>query len=472
MLKLRSILIIGLTFSLLLPACAPASPTSAPTFPPVSPQSTLPTATTVPTLEPIGGGVPAIQYVKGQSELSIISSLTGKPFNEFDSIPFEYFNYAFSPDRQALAVVSNAQLHLINLPSWEDHSAAISLLGPLSSVIYSPDGKLLAFAGALSSGDLWIVDAKTGESKSSTQAGFSIKNIKFTADGKGIMVYAAQLASEGIAANAGVSAGAPKAALFRTSDLHLLWSVELAGVRDGVFPKNVETANTQDIYQPGAAWQYEPGIAFAPNASILYVVHGDEDKLTTVDFIDRTVKTVDIRAKTTWFDGLLALTAGVAHAKGMDGTVKQAVISPDGKFLFVAGNTETITQQANGSNWDIKDTPTGLQMIATEDGTLIEKISIEASSVRLSPDSKQLFLANWSNGRTGTDVYDIASKSIIKHFENVYLVSTLRLDGKPILVSNRSVSPYENYITLIDPDTWGTISEWKSEGDVGWLSVP
>src|ERR1051325_6793678 len=131
MLKVRSILIIGLAFSLLLPACAPAAPTQ---ILPAS-QPTLPIVTPALTLEPIGVGVPVIQYIKGQSALSVVSSLTGKPFDEFDSMPLGYYNnYAFSPDHKTLAVVSNAQLHLISLPSWEDRTVAIDLHGPLSSV--------------------------------------------------------------------------------------------------------------------------------------------------------------------------------------------------------------------------------------------------------------------------------------------------------------------------------------------------
>lgn len=471
MLNLRSILTVGLALNMILTACAPARQVSLPI--PTAMQSALPPATPIPTLEPVDAGVPAIEYVGGLSKLLIISSVTGKPLDGFPSIALEsYDSYAYSPDGKTLAVVSSAQLYLIDLPSWKYTTTDIGLHGPISPVIYSPDATLLAFAGGFPSGDLVIVDAQSGEVKTSVQVGFSIRDIKFTVDGKAVMVYGPQLASEGIAANAGVSAGAPKAALYAISDLSLLWSVDLTGIRDGVFPKKANTANTQDVYQPGAAWRYEPGIAFAPNDDILYLVHGDQDKLTTVDFSDRKVKTVDVHAKTTWLDRLLALSAGVAYAKGMDGTVKQAVISPDGKFLFVAGNTEEVTQQANGSDWDITDTPTGLQVIAAEDGTLVDRISTGVSSVRLSPDGKQVYLTTWNNETSWTDVYDISSRSVIKHLDGVYLTPTRTLNGEVILASNRWVSTYVNYITLIDPDTWSTVGEWKSTGDVGWLDAP
>jgi WD40 repeat protein len=319
--NLRPISIVGLCLSIILTACAPVTLLPPPIPPTVQP--TLRPATLVPTREPVRMGVPAIEYLDNQNNLLVISSVTGKPFDEFPSIPLgTYYNYAFSADGKTLAVVSSGQLYLIDLPSWKYRTSDIGLHGPIDSVIYSPDETLLALASGVPDGELRIVDAKSGAVKASARAGSSIKNVKFTTDGKALMIYGPQLAQTGIAANAGVNVGAPKATLFAVSDLSLLWSVELVGVRDGTFPKKADTANAQDIYQPGAAWHYEPGIAFAPNHDMLYVVHGDEDKLTTVDFSSKNVKTVDVHVQMSWLDQLLALTAGVAHAKGMDGTTK------------------------------------------------------------------------------------------------------------------------------------------------------
>jgi hypothetical protein len=286
------------------------------------------------------------------------------------------------------------------------------------------------------------------------------------------MVYGPHLANSGEAANAGVSVGAPQVALFAVSDLSLLWSVELTGIRDGTFPKKADTANTQDIYQPGAASHFEPGVAFAPENDTLYLVHGDKDKLTTVDFANRKVSTVDIHINTSWLDQLLALTAGVAYAKGMDGTTKQAVISPDGKFLFVGGYTEAVTQQVNSTDWNITDTSLGLQVIAVKDGTLVEKIDIEASPFYLSLHGRQIFLTGWNNGIPWTDIFDMSSRRIIKHLDGIYLIPTRRLDGKAILVSTKTSSNNVSETTLIDPDTWAIISEWKGTDNAGWLMDP
>ena len=251
------------------------------------------------------------------------------------------------------------------------------------------------------------------------------------------MVYGPHIAATGVAANAGISIGAPKAALFAASDLSLHWSLELNGVRAGTFAKKAGTEDTEAIYQPGAAWHFDPGIAFAPDRDVLYVVHGDEDKLTTVDFTTRKVRTVGIHAKLSWLEQLLSLTAGVAHAKGMDGTSKQALTSPDGKNLYVVGSTEAVTKLAKGTNWDFTFTPLGLQVIATADGTLVDKIDTEANSVSLSPDGTHVLLSGWkdsgSYGTPWTDVYDTSSGSIVKHLDGLNLIPTRRIDGQAIL---------------------------------------
>jgi hypothetical protein len=138
----------------------------------------------------------------------------------------------------------------------------------------------------------------------------------------------------------------------------------------------------------------------------------------------------------------------------------------------VAGNTETVTPKANGTDWDVTDTSIGLQVIAPQDGTLLDKIDTDASLVRLSPQGRQVFLMGWKNGTPWTEIYDISSKSIIRHLDGIYLIPTRRLDGKEILVSSRTTNGAVSYITLLDPDTLAATSEWKGTGDVGWLIDP
>src|SRR5690349_9902775 len=207
--SLRWFSILGLCLSLVLTACAQATP--APALIPPTPAATRAPTTPIPTiiprptpLEPVDSAVPVITYSGGQSTLLVVSSVTGKPFDEFPSIPLAYYdNYAFSPDGKTLAVISNTELHLIDLPSWKDHTTDVDLHGPINSVVYSRDGNMLVLAGGISGGDLRVIDARNGEMPARAQAGFSIRNLRFSADGKSIMAYGPQLAETGSASSVG-----------------------------------------------------------------------------------------------------------------------------------------------------------------------------------------------------------------------------------------------------------------------------
>src|SRR5262249_705185 len=149
-----------------------------------------------------------------------------------------------------------------------------------------------------------------------------------------------------------------------------------------------------------------------------------------------------------------------------------AVISPDGKFLYVVGNTEAFTKTANG-NVDFTQAFLGMQIIATDDGALINKNNLEANAVQLSPDGRQIFLSGWKNNTSyqlpWTDVYDIASNSLIKHLDHMYLMSTRRMDGQTILISSYGVSDNLCYVASLDAsDT--ILNEWKGPYCFGWLT--
>jgi len=438
----------------------------------------MPLTTLAPTSEPAGTGIPAFQFLNDKSELMVISAVTGQSLDSFTPIPIhDFYNYSFAPDGHTLALVANTKLYLIDLPTWKTNEYELGLYGWISSIVYSSDGSRLAISSGEPESKIWIIDPSNGKITASQKADFSIHKIQFTTDGKALMAYGPHIASTGVAANAGVSVGAPKAAIYSISDLALFWSTELNGIRDGTFPKKPDAPITDNIYQPGSAWHYEPGTVFSSKSDILYLVHGDKDQLTTVDFANQKVHTLNVQAKTSWLDRLLAWTAGIAYAKGMDGTVKQAFISPDGKLLFVGGNTEKVTMPSD-SDLNITDTMIGLQVIDTEDGTLVTKIDTEAIPTGLSSDGKYLFLAGWKNndrnGSPQTDIYDISSMSLIKHIDNVYLTPTRSLDRNPILTSVEYTGANGDNIcslAIVDPTTLTITNQWK-RGCVAWLTTP
>ena len=75
------------------------------------------------------------------------------------------------------------------------------------------------------------MDAHTGEVSTRGQAGFAVRHIQFSSDEQAIMVYGPHVDANGI------STGAPVAALLSTSNLSVLWSVELKGIREERVPE-------------------------------------------------------------------------------------------------------------------------------------------------------------------------------------------------------------------------------------------
>jgi DNA-binding beta-propeller fold protein YncE len=477
MFKRKHLAFITCTLSIILSACgasATPAPASITTNTPPPPQPDSPKSTPMPTPEPISSAALALEFTHEQNNLIVVSSATGKRFDAFAPIELgQNYSYTFSSDGRTLALVSNGQLYFIDLPSWKYRSYDVGLHGWLSAIMYSPDQTLLALASGDSDNNLHIVNTTTGAVTATAKVGFAIRQIKFTADGKALMVYGPQLAKTGVAANAGVSVGDPKVALLALPDLSRLWLIELSGIRHGTFPKKADSTITEDIYHPGAATHYEPGIAFSPNENILYLIHGDEDKLTTVNFADRKINTVDIKAPTTWLDRLLALTADPASAKGMDGTTKQAVISPDGKYLYVVGSSETFSASTNGDA-NMSQAFLGLQVISTEDGTLVDHQALDAYQTMLSPDRKYILLTGWNNVGAGIpwmDIYGMASHSILKHIDHVTATLIHRLDGEVALISNEYFNNDTCRVAMIDPSTWTMGGGWQGNC-INWLTTP
>ena len=199
-------------------------------------------------------------------------------------------------------------------------------------MVFSPDGTRLAITYGDYTHKLAIFDLQQGVITAQEQTDSFVTRLKFTANGEALMLY--MLNNQ--ATEIGMIAGPPQVLLLDAADLSPRWTAELVGVRDGVFPTDEETTSA-NFYEPGRALYFSPGVAFAPNRDALHVVHADSGQLTTVDFDAQSIETLEIHNELSWFERLLSLTAGVAHAKVGDGTSKQIAVSPDGQFLYVVG---------------------------------------------------------------------------------------------------------------------------------------
>jgi hypothetical protein len=268
----------------------------------------------------------------------------------------------------------------------------------------------------------------------------------------------------------GVTKGGPQIALLNTSDLSVSWQASLLGVKDGIFP---QAESTENLHTPGAAVQYMPGLAFAPDRDALYVVPGDADQLITIDFSKREISKAAIARQRSLLEQLLAWTAGVAHAKIMDGTTKQMVISPDGARLYVIGMTNTFTKMSNGE-YKLDRTSHDLQVVNTADGALIERVPAEAESIAWARAGGMLYLVGihaMDYSRPFTAIVDPATLEMRATLEGVELHSARRLNGEAALVSiTYESNGSARNMAVYDPGSFQVIGSWAPAGNFFWLN--
>lgn len=409
--------------------------------------------------------------VKG-NQLFPLDPASGTALPGYEPISLgQNYSHAFSPDRRTLAAVVfpnqnsyKGKLMLVDLPVWKTQSFALKTSGWVTSMVFSPDGRQLAIAQGESTYALALFDLEQGVITAQTEEDFYITRMKFTADGKSLMLYGMTLQNR---FTVNESAGAPQVRLLDAADLNPRWSAELEDVRDGVYP--TDEAVAIDYNQPGTAMYLSPALAFAPNQDVLYVVHADSDHLTTVDFSTKKIATVEIQDQLSWFERLLSLTASVAHAKVANGTSKLAAVSPNGQFMYVVGMRNESLQDKNG-NWQMNQTPLGLEIIQTSDGSRVEHVETEASDLSLSTDGRFLYLRNWMENAPWSEIFDISTNQVITHKAWIYAVPALRMNGEPLLVSTYSTSEFSHHMSIFQPDGLEMLTEWTGSNYFAWLT--
>lgn len=470
-----------LVLSLVLTACgAPAKDISQttpsleaePTIVPVKPTIAPTEAITKTTFE---DSLLAVEWT-GQAKGNLLFPLdpaTGTALPDYAPISLgQSYSYAFSPDRRMLAVIAfpnentySSNLLLIDLPSWETQTVELETVGWVSAMVFSPDGKRLAFAQGELSYDLTMFDLEQGVISAQTEEDSLILHMKFTADSESLMLYGTVIQNRYTENE--MNGGAPHVKLLDAADLSPRWSVELESVRDGIFPKDENV--TPDLSQPGTAQYISPAVVFAPDQNTLYVAHADTEQLSIVDFDSQKVETIEIQDQLSWFERLLSFTAGTAYAKVADGTSKQAVISPDGQFMYIVGMRNESVQDKNG-NWQMNQTPLGLEVIETSDGSRVEHIETEANDLSLSTDGRFLYLRNWMGNAPWSEIFDISTKQVITHIEWIYATPALRMNGEPLLVSTYSTSEFSHHMSILQPDGSELLSEWSGPNYFAWLT--
>ncbi len=225
--------------------------------------------------------------------------------------------------------------------------------------------------------------------------------------------------------------------------------------------------------------EWRPAVVLSHDGRRLYIVHADQERLTTVDFDALTVRSIVLRETQSWLERLLDLTAGVAEAKGIwTGTVKAAVLSPDGKRLYVVGRTTTVTRDADG-NRESMETHLGLQVIDLVGGHKVMSRDIElagtwisADRIRFTPNGKHLLVGGWRDGGGWTEVLDAKRLERVADLPGWEVALTRRMDGQPVLLARRWDRERRAFeFAVLDPQSFDVAASW-GETDAWWVTMP
>ncbi len=401
-----------------------------------------------------------------------VDASTGQPLCAYEPISLGYqFFHSFSPDGSLLALTvsdredgRNSVLEWIDLKNWQLIKSPIEFEDWITAIAYSPDGQKLAITatGAMSeqgrasdSSQVAVIDNVTQTLQAERAVGLNPTMLEFTRDGSALVAY-------GSAENPDdQTSQMAQVALLDSTTLEPLWSTPLASVIYG----NKKVEEIEDDPEGFESW--EPAIVYAPDQEALYIVHADADRLTTVDINARTIRSADILPATSWLERLLALTAGTAHAKTLDGYFKTAVLSPDGSRMYILSRTADSFQDEDG-NWQFSETSHGLEVIEFATAAQLVHLDTDATDLEFSADGQSLFLRSWMD-QGWTEVLDANSLRTIAHLAGRHITRGHRLDGQPVLLSTIYHENDQTTMAIVDPDTLEDIYEGWTALWASWL---
>lgn len=356
-------------------------------------------------------------------------------------------------------------LRLVDVAIWQGVTANLSGEGWVGPMAFSPDGSRLALAYHHENSSLILLF----HAASGIQLGryffphpFQPTLMAFTDDGSLVLAGAADGEKRGI-----TPPGPFTVLLLDGVTLAEQWTLDLPEVVSGSWC----TAVCDGPHEQQQTESWQPGVVAAPDGRALYIVHADEDKLTTVDLHGRTAHTTAIQSPQSWLERLLALTADTAQAKTlMNGGIKSAALSPDGQRLFVLANSWQIVPDAAGVLHQERQSG-GLQVVNVADGRLLQTKETPANRLRLTPDGAYLLLDGWDDNGRWFEVWNATTLVMVTRLEGLEITAVPLLNGEGgyALLAGNNVG-HQIYLRLMVAPYFKCAPVWSADGPITWMA--
>ncbi len=392
------------------------------------------------------------------------------------------FPYALSTDGKTLAAIesigescepfgggsacrkSGDALKIVDLSTQQHTQVKLAGEGWVSHLEFNADATRLALVkNDRDVSRVFLLAADSGEVLNQRELEFRPSLVEFVLDGSTLVVY-----GQSLGPNPGTARPGPvRVLLLDAVSLATLWDQPLEDITSGHWC-------TQDCdwsHGPALFARWTPALALSHDRAKLFVVHADADRLTTVDLAARTTRSVQVRASRSWFEELHSHFVGTAEAKGAEeGAIKSAVLAPDGSRLYVAGQTRH-AERSDSFGWQTITSTIKVESVDPMSGRRIasrELPSGRLSSLKLTPDGRQLLLVGSGEPTSWTEVLDAQTLERIHLLDGWELTVSRRLDGRPILVASQS-SKQPTSLAVLDPTTFAVTNSWAANGYATWV---
>ncbi|HET6821446.1 MAG TPA: hypothetical protein VFH34_02295, partial [Anaerolineales bacterium] len=134
-----------------------------------------------------------------------------------------------------------------------------------------------------------------------------------------------------------------------------------------------------------------------------------------------------------------------------------------------------VTFEDNQGNWQMEQSPLGLEILQTSDGSRVDRIETDTTELSLSPDGRFLYLRNWGDSQDNipwTEIFDTASGKFVTRKSGISGIPALLMNGEFLLVSTYSTAETSHHMSVLEPDGSSLLAEWTDSKYVWWLTTP